>query len=87
MSRTEPDRWPEYLNSFDTLPQYTGLSERTLRNLAKEPGFPTVRVGRRVLVPRATFDTWMLARSAPRAEPASLLTRIRDSRPARRDRA
>jgi excisionase family DNA binding protein len=86
MSRTEPDRWPEYLD-FKTLARYCSLCERTLRNLAKEPDFPTVRVGRRVLVPRAAFDSWMLARSAPRPEPASLLTLIRDSRPARRDKA
>ena len=86
MSRTEPDRWPEYLD-FKTLARYCSLSERKLRDLSKEPGFPLVREGRRVLVYRPAFDAWLLARSAPRESSASLFELIRDSRPARRDRA
>jgi len=86
MSRTEPDRWPEFLD-FKTLARYCKISERKLRDLAREADFPVVRIGRLVRIPRTAFDAWMLARSAPGAEPASLLTLIRDSRPARRDKA
>jgi excisionase family DNA binding protein len=36
-----------------------GISETTLRALIADDGFPTVRIGRRVLIPVAQADRWI----------------------------
>jgi excisionase family DNA binding protein len=32
--------------------------------LVKEPGFPAMRIGRRILVPRAELETWLARQAA-----------------------
>jgi excisionase family DNA binding protein len=36
-----------------------GLSVRTIEQLIADDGFPTVRIGRRVLIPVAQADRWI----------------------------
>jgi excisionase family DNA binding protein len=47
-----------------TLARYSCLSERTLRDLIKQPDFPRVRVGRLLRVHRPAFDAWMQSKDA-----------------------
>jgi excisionase family DNA binding protein len=52
--------WPEWLN-FRQLTEYCGVSERTARSWIHSSGdpLPAVRVGGKVLVRKAEFDSWL----------------------------
>ena len=45
--------------SLRELADMTGVSERTLRRWARDKGLPTYRVGGRVLVLVAEFESWL----------------------------
>lgn len=36
-----------------------GVSKPTMYALCRQPGFPAVRVGRKILIPRASLDAWL----------------------------
>lgn len=50
---------------------HSKLSDKTIRRAiaAREHPLPSHRVGRRVLIKRSDFDTWVKAGSAPQARP------------------
>lgn len=41
-----------------------GVSQRTIENLIASEGFPSVRIGRRLLIPIAQADAWVAGRVA-----------------------
>lgn len=41
-----------------------GVSQRTIEKLIADEGFPSVRIGRRLLVPIAQADEWISGRAA-----------------------
>jgi hypothetical protein len=49
-----------YLSLTKGLPEYSGLSERTLRGLLKHPAhpLPCYRIGGKILVRRSEYDSW-----------------------------
>lgn len=50
--------------SVDEAAGLLGVAPRTLRSMIAAGTFPTLRIGRRVLVPRAGLDAWIAARQA-----------------------
>lgn len=40
------------------------VNPQTIRNLAKTPGFPCYRNGRRILIPKAAFVEWLNSQHA-----------------------
>ena len=51
------DELPMFLNA-KTLAQVLGVSISTAYELLHEPGFPTLRVGSRMVVPKEKFIQW-----------------------------
>ena len=51
------DELPMFLNA-KTLAQVLGVSISTAYELLHEPGFPTLRVGNRMVVPKEKFIQW-----------------------------
>lgn len=49
---------------IDTACQVYGVSRDTLEVWRRDHGFPTVKVGRKVLVPVALADAWLEARAS-----------------------
>ncbi len=44
--------------------QATGLPEWTIRNAIKRGQLPSVRIGRRILVPVQAFEDWIASQAA-----------------------
>ncbi len=59
------------LESLRAVAKDTSLSIHTLRKLCRE-GMPHYRVGRKILINRAEFDSWFAARFRPAASEADL---------------
>lgn len=38
---------------------YIPCSRATLQHLIKEPGFPVIRLGKKILIPREELDIWI----------------------------
>ncbi len=47
----------KYLSVTEAV-QYTGLSQAYMYNLVHQEGFPSVRIGRRILIDRAKMEGW-----------------------------
>jgi len=45
--------------TIDELKDYLRISRSTAYNLTNKKGFPTVRIGNRILVPRDKFIEWL----------------------------
>ncbi len=56
------DELPMFLNA-KTLAQVLGVSRSTAYELLHEPGFPTLRVGSRMVVPKEKLMQWVEAQS------------------------
>ena len=52
------DELPLFLNS-DTVAKTLGVAPSSAYELMHEKGFPTMRVGNRLIVPKAEFQTWV----------------------------
>ena len=52
------DDLPLFLNA-DTVAKVLGVSISTAYELFHEPGFPTLRVGSRMVVPKEKFVAWV----------------------------
>lgn len=52
------DELPMFLNA-KTLAQVLGVSRSTAYDLLHEPGFPTLRVGSRMVVPKEKLMQWV----------------------------
>lgn len=48
--------------------EQTGLSLPKVYELLNQEDFPSIRVGRRILVPTASFEAWLLQSAANKAE-------------------
>lgn len=48
----------KYLSAKELM-EMTGLSRNGTYNLLKFPGFPSVRIGKRILIPERAFREWM----------------------------
>ncbi|MDL2259098.1 helix-turn-helix domain-containing protein [Eubacteriales bacterium OttesenSCG-928-K08] len=55
---TSLDQLPLTLNARD-IAECLGISRAQAYSLLKTEGFPTLRIGRRLLVPRHSFVAWM----------------------------
>lgn len=53
------DELPLFLNS-ETVAKVLGVSPSSAYELMHEPGFPVLRVGNRMLVPKEQFIQWVL---------------------------
>lgn len=49
--------------SVQELARQMGISLPKAYELVKEPGFPTIRIGTRILIPVEGFHTWLRAKS------------------------
>jgi hypothetical protein len=67
-----------YLTLTHGLPEYSGLSERTLRGYLKHPAYPLpfYKIGGKVLVRRSEFDDW--ARQFRAVAPSSIDALVTD---------
>lgn len=54
---TNYDQLPLFLNA-NTVAQVLGVSISTTYELLNDPGFPTLRVGSRMVVPKEKFIQW-----------------------------
>jgi len=36
-----------------------GLSKNSMYSLARQPGFPSVRIGKKIIIGRSALDEWM----------------------------
>ena len=52
------DELPLFLNS-ETVAKVLGVSSSSAYELMHEPGFPTLRVGSRMVVPKEQFIRWV----------------------------
>ena len=50
--------------SVQELARQMGISLPKAYELVKEPGFPTIRIGTRILIPTEGFQTWLRQKSA-----------------------
>ncbi len=75
----EQARWPEWL-TIASAAAYAEISHRHLRNLARQPGFPAVRIGRLVRVHRPSFDRWLAEQGAAGQSVDQALAEIRSRR-------
>ena len=50
--------------SVQELARQMGISLPKAYELAKEPGFPTIRIGTRILIPTEGFRDWLRQKSA-----------------------
>ena len=50
--------------SVQELAQQMGISLPKAYELVKEPGFPTIRIGTRILIPVEGFQTWLRTKSS-----------------------
>ena len=50
--------------SVQELAQQMGISLPKAYELVKEPGFPTIRIGTRILIPTEGFQNWLRKKSA-----------------------
>ncbi len=50
--------------SVQELARQMGISLPKAYELAKEPGFPTIRIGTRILIPTEGFHDWLRQKSA-----------------------
>ena len=50
--------------SVQELAQQMGISLPKAYELVKEPGFPTIRIGTRILIPTEGFRDWLRKKSA-----------------------
>ena len=53
------DRTEPMCLAVDDLCEILGVSRPTAYELVHRDGFPTIRVGRRILVPRAGLEKWL----------------------------
>ena len=53
------DELPLFLNS-ETVAKVLGVSPSSAYELMHEPGFPVLRVGNRMLVPKEQFIQWVM---------------------------
>ena len=49
--------------SVQELSSQMGISLPKAYELVKRPGFPTLRIGTRILIPVAAFEAWLLDQS------------------------
>ena len=49
--------------SVQELAQQMGISLPKAYELVKEPGFPTIHIGTRILIPTEGFQTWLRQKS------------------------
>ena len=54
------DELPLYLNA-DTVAKLLGISISSAYELMNEEGFPSVRIGKRLIVPKENLQTWVEA--------------------------
>lgn len=45
--------------SIQEIAEMLGIHLITAYNLAKQQGFPAIRIGRRIVVPKAAFERWL----------------------------
>lgn len=65
MITKDMDRYPPALDVERHLMPLLGLSRATIYNrLLKMPGFPCLRVGRRLVIPRDAFFVWFEKQTA-----------------------
>lgn len=57
--------------SVQELSAQMGISLQKAYELVKSPGFPTIRVGTRILVPVEGYRNWLLKQSGDATEDAS----------------
>ncbi len=50
--------------SVQELARQMGISLPKTYELVKEPGFPTIRIGTRILIPVEGFQTWLRTKSS-----------------------
>ncbi|MBQ2927382.1 MAG: excisionase family DNA-binding protein [Oscillospiraceae bacterium] len=50
--------------SVQELARQMGISLPKAYELIKEPGFPTIRIGTRILIPEEGFQTWLRTKSS-----------------------
>lgn len=50
--------------SVQELSRQMGISLPKAYELVREPGFPTIRIGTRILIPVEGFQTWLRTKSA-----------------------
>ena len=50
--------------SVQELSAQMGISLPKAYELVKEPGFPTIRIGTRILIPVEGFQTWLRTKSS-----------------------
>ena len=50
--------------SVQELARQMGISLPKAYELVKEPGFPTIRIGTRILIPVEGFQTWLRTKSS-----------------------
>ena len=55
------DELPLYLNA-DTVAKLFGISTSSAYELMREKDFPSVRIGKRLIVPKENLRTWVEAR-------------------------
>jgi excisionase family DNA binding protein len=48
----------EYICVMDAA-KILGLSKNVMYTLAKQPGFPAVRIGKKIVIRRSGLDDWM----------------------------
>ncbi len=60
---TDFDQLPLSLKA-DDISAVLGISRNNAYDLMKAPGFPTIRIGKRMLAPRHKFLAWVDAQSA-----------------------
>ena len=53
--------------SVQELAQQMGISLPKAYELVKEPGFPTIRIGTRILIPTEGFQNWLRQKSGSEA--------------------
>ena len=53
--------------SVQELARQMGISLPKAYELVKEPGFPTIRIGTRILIPTEGFRDWLLQKSGSEA--------------------
>ena len=53
--------------SVQELARQMGISLPKAYELVKEPGFPTIRIGTRILIPTEGFRDWLRAKSTSEA--------------------
>ncbi|MBQ6360953.1 MAG: helix-turn-helix domain-containing protein [Lachnospiraceae bacterium] len=49
-----------YYYTVEQMQQYLHLGRTQAYSLCHEPGFPTIRVGRRILINRERLEEWLL---------------------------